>query len=91
MNETGHLRSFTKTINTLLESRWSKKQLDNGKWIELSNDWPRDMIKELIVRYQGAGWVVTRNVELTSYAGVKKYLVFTHPQYYVPGFLSTPS
>lgn len=85
------LRPVVKSINQVLETKWSLRQLNNGKWFEISASWSPPLIRSLMRRYKEAGWIVTRNVELTSTDGVTRYLVFSHPKYHTPGASTIPS
>ena len=85
------LRPIVKSINRVLEARWSVRQLSNGKWFQIEKSWQPSILKEIIRRYKRAGWIVTRNVELTAQADMKIYLVFCHPKHHTPGIAQVPS
>ena len=73
--------SIIKSINQILEARWSQKQLAKGKWFEIKSGWDPTALKDLLGRFREAGWVVGRHIEITSPGITKAYLVFIHPGY----------
>ena len=79
MNDT--ITSIIKSINKILEARWSQKQLAKGKWFEIKTGWDPEALRDLLGRFREAGWVVNRHVEITSPGTTKAYLVFIHPNY----------
>ena len=68
-----------KEINTILRFRWSKKQMAQGKKIEVLWSWA-GIIGNIVHKYKECGWVVKKMVEL-GVDGRNVYLIFINPNW----------
>lgn len=68
-----------KFINSVLKSKWSRKDVKNGKDILILPAW-KDPAKEIISKYKRKGWVVSRKVSISS-RGRQIFLNFKHPDW----------
>jgi hypothetical protein len=76
-----HQRKLVKYFNELLEEKtWSEFEIHNGRTITVHETW-RSHIKEVVIAYRGAGWIISRHVELCSDStgNPRDYLIFKHP------------
>ncbi len=71
-------RTLIENINKVLESRWSRKQMAYGKWIEVKWDWV-GFIGKVVKLYKSKGWEITKHVELSSEEGRRIFLSFVNP------------
>ena len=70
---------LVKKINTILRFSWSKKQMAEGKKIEVLWDWA-GIIGPVVHKYKECGWIVKKLVELDA-KGRNVYLVFINPNW----------
>jgi hypothetical protein len=66
-------------INKILKYRWSKKQLTQGKWIEMKWEWAV-FIRNAVHKYKECGWEVSKQVEISP-TGRRIWLVFINPHW----------
>jgi hypothetical protein len=67
-------------INDVLETTWTNVEVTSGKEVDIEISW-RSHIGPLVEKYRGAGWIITRKVEInTSSPGCPRdYLIFVNP------------
>ena len=75
------VKAIMESINGLLETSWSRKQLACGKWFEIQKEWPLKTVGTLVMQYRDAGWSVMRRAEL-SQDGTRVFLVIGHPVHF---------
>ena len=73
-------REIVKELNKYLEMTWADDEVINGKEIDVHPKW-RVHLSYLIPKYKDAGWVIRRNVEISSaYPRIRReYLSFINP------------
>jgi hypothetical protein len=72
-------RTLTKEINKVLQFNWSKKQIYEGKKIEVRWEWG-NVLARVVGKYRECGWVVEQHIEL-SIKGRDIFLVFINPNW----------
>ena len=70
--------TLIKNINSILEAKWSRRQLAHGKWIEVKWEWV-GFIGKVVLLYKSKGWEVIKHVELSSPEGRRVFLAFINP------------
>lgn len=68
------------SINKILSESWSRRQIAQGKKIEIPHEWGFDTYCLTASRYRSEGWLVKKSVELTS-AKRHYYLEFKNPKW----------
>ena len=71
--------TLVQEINKILKSKWSQKQVAQGKWIEAQWAW-MGLIGRTVDKYRECGWRVTKQVELGP-DGRRVWLVFVNPHW----------
>ena len=73
-------------INDALETTWTEYEFRHGKELDIPRNW-RTHIKYLVQKYRDNGWIVTRNIMISSESprARRDYLIFLNPM-----FLRTP-
>ena len=73
-------KDVIKAINEILEQTWTNYEVEAGKHVDVTMSWV-PFLQELIFTYRKAGWVVSRNVELSSAfpRARREYLLFKWP------------
>lgn len=74
-------KNIVKFINEFLDRKtWTELEIKNGRIIQIQNEW-KGIMKDVILEYKKAGWIITRHVELCSGTPgyPKNYLLFRHP------------
>ena len=67
-------------INDILETTWTEYDFENGKELDVPPSW-RIHIGYLIRKYKDHGWIVTRNITISSESPHTRrdYLNFKNP------------
>ena len=68
------------SINKILSDKWSKRQIVEGKKVEVPYQWGADVIGLTASRYKKEGWVVTRIVQVTGNQR-EYFLKFKNPKW----------
>ena len=69
------------SINERLEEDWSMAEAQDGRVIDIKEDWG-PVIKYIVSEYRKNGWTVSRHAEVcTLYDGAYHYLKFINPNY----------
>jgi len=78
-------KEIVQEINRYLEMNWADDEVLAGKTIDVHPMW-RTHLSYLLPKYKDAGWVIKRNVEISSAHphSRREYLSFTNPLWNPP-------
>jgi len=74
-------KDIVKFINGFLDRKtWTELEMKHGRIIHVQEEW-KGIMKDVILEYKKAGWIITRRVELCSInpGYPRNYLLFKHP------------
>ena len=75
-------KGIVDVINDILETTWTEDEFVHGKELDVPPSW-RTHLKYLIQKYKEHGWLVTRNIMISSDSPHvrRDYMIFLNPTF----------